>query len=203
MNFEYFDKVLDKHKDQIDKDRYDRYKWLLYYISIVTSNIGGNVSIDSDDITQEEFDKFPVKKQISCATGIIDLVFLNIVCKMDAIFIVSLKLLNNKNLNAEEEISITTYLVINCLGKYLSDNKLDIENYVKLAFNKKFKKTHSGSIELSLPMDMIYAVTDMFTSGVHKYRTTKDIKANLDKIIVSITDAVKERHKSDTQSQIN
>lgn len=203
MKFEYFDKVLDKHKDQMDKDKYDRYKWLLYYISIVTSNIGGNVSIDSDDITPEEFDKFPVKDQISCATGIIDLVFLNIVCKMDAIFIVSLKLLNNKNLNAEEEISITTYLVINCLGKFLSDNKLDIENYVKLAFNKKFKKTHSGSIELSLPMDMIYAVTDMFTSGVHKYKTSKDIKANLDKIIVAITDTVKERHKSDTQSQIN
>lgn len=203
MKFEYFDKVLDKHKDQIDKDKYDRYKWLLYYISIVTSNIGGNVSIDSDDITQEEFDKFPVKEQISCATGIIDLVFLNIVCKMDAIFIVSLKMLNNKNLNAEEEISITTYLVINCLGKFLSDNKLDIENYVKLAFNKKFKKTHSGNIELSLPMDMIYAVTDMFTSGVHNYKTSKDIKANLDKIIVAITDTVKERHKSDTQSQIN
>lgn len=203
MNFEYFDKVLDKHKDQMDKDKYDRYKWLLYYISIVTSNIEGNVSIDSNDITPEEFDKFPVKEQISCATGIINLVFLNIVCKMDAIFIVSLKMLNNKNLNAEEEISITTYLVIKCLGKYLSDNKLDIENYVKLAFNEKFKKTHSGNIELSLPMDMIYAVTDMFTSGVHKYRTSKDIKANLDKIIVAITDTVKERHKSDTQSHIN
>lgn len=203
MNFEYFDKVLDKHKDLMDKDKYDRYKWLLYYISIVTSNIGGNVSIDSDDITQEEFDKFPVKDQISYATDIIDLVFLNIVCKMAAIFIVSLKILNNKNLNAEEEISIITYLVINCLGKYLSNNTLDIKNYVRLAFNKKFKKTHSGSTELSLPIDMIYAVTDMFTSGVHKYRTSKDIKANLDKIIVAITDTVKERHKSDTQSHIN
>lgn len=203
MKFEYFDKVLDKHKDQIDKDKYDRYKWLLYYISIVTSNIGGNVSIDSDDITPEEFDKFPVKDQISCVIDITNAVFVNVICKMVVIFRLSFKILGNKRLNDEDVTFIVTYLTIKCLGKYLSDDKLDIESYMRLTFNKKFNKSRSKSEELALPVDMIYAISDMLTSGINSYKTSKDIKANLDKIIVFITDKVRERHKINTQSRIN
>ena len=203
MKFEYFDKVLDKHKDQIDKDKYDRYKWLLYYISIVTSNIEGNVSIDSDDITPEEFDKYPVKDQISCVIDITNAVFVNVICKMVVIFRLSFKILGNKRLNDEDVTFIVTHLTIKCLGKYLSDDKLDIESYMRLTFNKKFNKSRSKSEELALPVDMIYAISDMLTSGINSYKTSKDIKANLVKIIVFITDKVRERHKINTQSRIN
>lgn len=189
--------ILDKYKDYMDQDTYDKYTWIVFFIQTIADMTNTNDIIGHFNIEQDRLNKLPIDKQVAVVIESIKQTFITVVGKMMTIYSISYPLLRDADVPGEDAIFIQWQLMGTCLKRSLTTSDNDMPDYIRTVIRDEFKKNLYDADNLALAVEFTKIVMIMYSTK-HIFSTKNDIdriKNNADDIMTSLVETMKRKNR--------
>lgn len=189
------DKILVKYENYMSKDDYDKYWWVIYCINSLSSPIGVSVIADCSNISRDDFNNLSIDKQLPIVIDAIKRVFIYVMTKVITIHGIAMNiLLKDEGIPRFVLLAMSVETIFACLEKAITDEKIDISEYVTSVVNSEIRK-NLDNLQLKTPRDFNHMMCLMHMTNLFSYTKADDIKNNVDDIITALSNIMKTKHR--------
>lgn len=197
------DRILIKYENHMSKEDYDKYWWVIYCINSLSSPIGVSISAECSNISRDDFNNLSIDKQLPIIIDAIKRVFIYVMTKIITIHGIAMNiLLKDEGIPRFVLLAMSVETIFACLEKAITDEKIDISEYVTSVVNSVIRK-NLDNLQLKTPEDFHHMMCLMHMTNLFSYTKADDIKNNVDDIITALSDIMKTKHKEIISNHYN